>query len=69
MNNVGGGGTWKESSYNIEAEQSEKVFEMNVFSMWKLCQLVALHLKEAGYGRIINRSSMASVNKSPAISA
>ncbi len=69
VNNVGGGGAGKESPYDIEVAQFIKVYEMNVFSMWRLCQLVAPHMKKAGYGSIINMSSMASVNKSPAISA
>ena len=68
VNNVGGG-AGQESPYDIEVEQFEKVFEMNVFSMWRLCQLVAPHMDEAEYGSIINMSSMASINKSPAISA
>lgn len=69
VNNVGGGGAGKESPYDITLEQFKKVFEMNVFSTWRLCQLVAPHMKKAGYGSIINMSSMASINKSPAISA
>lgn len=69
VNNVGGGGAGKESPYEITIEQFERVFEMNVFSMWRLCQLVAPYMKKAGYGSIINMSSMASINKSPAISA
>lgn len=69
VNNVGGGGAGRESPYDIEVKQFEKVFEMNVFSMWRLCQLVAPHMEKAGYGSIINMSSMASINKSPAISA
>lgn len=69
VNNVGGGGAGKESPYDIEVAQFKKVYEMNVFSMWRLCQLVAPHMKAAGYGSIINMSSMASINKSPAISA
>lgn len=69
VNNVGGGGAGKESPYDIEVSQFKKVFEMNVFSMWRLCQLVAPHMKKSGYGSIINMSSMASINKSPAISA
>ena len=69
VNNVGGGGAGKESPYDIEVSQFKKVFDMNVFSMWRLCQLVAPHMKKAGYGSIINMSSMASINKSPAISA
>ncbi|WP_313112609.1 glucose 1-dehydrogenase [Aequorivita sediminis] len=69
VNNVGGGGAGRESPYDIEVTQFQKVFEMNVFSTWRLCQLVAPHMKNAGYGSIINMSSMASINKSPAISA
>ncbi|MFD2904902.1 glucose 1-dehydrogenase [Sphingobacterium anhuiense] len=69
VNNVGGGGAGKESSDQIAVSQFAKVFEMNVFSMWRLCQLVAPHMKSAGYGSIINMSSMASINTSPAISA
>ncbi|MCX7548267.1 glucose 1-dehydrogenase [Xanthomarina sp. F1114] len=69
VNNVGGGGAGKESPYDISVEQFKKVYDMNVFSMWRLCQLVAPHMKKAGYGSIINMSSMASINKSPAISA
>ncbi|HLR24295.1 MAG TPA: SDR family NAD(P)-dependent oxidoreductase, partial [Fodinibius sp.] len=41
VNNVGGGGAGQESPYDIEVSQFKKVFEMNVFSMWRLCQLVA----------------------------
>ena len=64
VNNVGGGGAGKESPYDIEVSQFKKVFDMNVFSMWRLCQLVAPHMKKAGYGSIINMSSMASIIKS-----
>ncbi len=69
VNNVGGGGTGKESPSQIEIAQFARVFEMNVFSMWRLCQLVAPFMKQSGYGSIINMSSMASINTSPAISA
>lgn len=69
VNNVGGGGAGRESPKEIEVSQFKKVFEMNVFSMWRLCQLVAPHMEKSGYGSIINMSSMASINKSPAISA
>lgn len=69
VNNVGGGGAGKESPYDITVDQFKKVYDMNVFSMWRLCQLVAPEMKKAGYGSIINMSSMASINTSPAISA
>ncbi len=69
VNNVGGGGAGRESPYEISVNEFERVFQMNVFSMWRLCQLVSPHMKSSGYGSIINMSSMASINKSPAISA
>lgn len=69
VNNVGGGGAGKESPYESDITHFKKVFDMNVFSTWRLCQLVAPHMKNSGYGSIINMSSMASINKSPAISA
>lgn len=69
LNNVGGGIAGKESPFEIDIAEFKRVFEMNVFSMWRLCQLVAPHMKASGYGSIINMSSMASINKSPAVSA
>ena len=69
VNNVGGGGAGRESPYDITIDQFKKVYDMNVFSMWRLCQLVAPEMKKAGYGSIINMSSMASIDTSPAISA
>lgn len=69
VNNAGGGGAGKESPSDISVEQFEKPFQINVFSAWRLAQLCAPHMKNAGYGSIINMSSMSSINKSPAISA
>lgn len=69
VNNAGGGGAGKESPFDISVEQFEKPFQINVFSAWRLAQLCAPHMKKAGYGSIINMSSMSSINKSPAISA
>jgi len=69
VNNVGGGGAGKESPDQLTVGQFARVFELNVFSMWRLCQLCAPHMQASGYGSIINMSSMASINHSPAISA
>lgn len=69
VNNVGGGGAGRESPDQITVEQFAHVFQLNVFSMWRLSQLCAPHMKKAGYGSIINMSSMSSINNSPAISA
>lgn len=69
VNNAGGGGAGRESPFEISVEQFEHTFQLNVFSGWRLAQLCAPHMKKAGYGSIINMSSMSSINKSPAISA
>lgn len=69
VNNVGGGGAGRESPSTLTVEQFAHTFQLNVFSNWRLSQLCAPHMKKAGYGSIINMSSMASINKSPAISA
>jgi len=69
VNNVGGGGAGRESPDQLTVGQFARVFELNVFSMWRLSQLYAPHMRAAGYGSIINMSSMASINHSPAISA
>ncbi len=69
VNNAGGGGAGKESPFEITLEQFERPFQINVFSAWRLAQLCAPRMQEAGYGSIINMSSMSSLNKSPAISA
>jgi 7-alpha-hydroxysteroid dehydrogenase len=69
VNNAGGGGAGKESPFEISQQQFERPFQINVFSAWRLSQLCAPHMKNAGYGSIVNMSSMSSINKSPAISA
>lgn len=69
VNNAGGGGAGREDPFKITVAQFARTFELNVFSAWRLSQLCAPHMKAAGYGAIINISSMASINKSPAISA
>lgn len=69
VNNVGIGGGGKEDPSKIPVSQFEHVFQVNVFSAWRLCQLCVPHMKEKGYGSIINISSMASINHSPAMSA
>lgn len=67
VNNAGGAG--KESPSEMSVDQFARTFQLNVFSAWRLAQLCAPHMKEAGYGSIISMSSMSSINKSPAISA
>ena len=69
VNNAGGGGAGRESPEHLSIEQFERTFLLNVFSGWRLSQLCAPYMKQAGLGSIINISSMSSINKSPAISA
>jgi 7-alpha-hydroxysteroid dehydrogenase len=69
VNNAGGGGAGRENPDKISLEDFKWVFDLNVFSAWRLCQLVAPEMKKSGYGSIINITSMASINKSPNISA
>ena len=57
----GGGG--RESPDQISVDTIERDFHLNVFAAWRLCQLVAPHMNKAGYGSIINISSMSSINK------
>ena len=69
VNNVGGGGAGRENPATLSVAEFAHVFQLNVFSNWRLAQLCAPHMEQAGYGSIINMSSMSSINKSPAISA
>lgn len=69
VNNAGGGGAGRENPMKIAVEDFKWVFELNVFSAWRLSQLCAPEMKKGGYGSIVNITSMASINKSPNISA
>lgn len=65
VNNAGGGGGGTESPSKIDRAYVERIYSMNVFAPWRLCQLVTPHMEKAGYGSIINISSMSSINHSP----
>lgn len=67
INNAGGGGGGTESPFKIDRAYVERIYSMNVFAPWRLCQLVTPHMQEAGYGAIVNISSMSSINHSPGI--
>jgi 7-alpha-hydroxysteroid dehydrogenase len=69
VNNAGGGGGGRENPFKITVDQFAWVFKLNVFSAWRLSQLCVPHMKQAGYGSIINITSMSSINKSPNMSA
>jgi 7-alpha-hydroxysteroid dehydrogenase len=69
VNNAGGGGGGRENPRTFTIEGFAKVFQLNVFSAWRLSQLCAPHMKNGGYGSIVNITSMASINISPNMSA
>lgn len=68
VNNAGGGGGGRENPFKIDRDYLEKIFNFNVFSAWRLCQLAVPHMAKSGYGSIINITSMSSINKSPDMS-
>ncbi len=69
VNNAGGGGAGRESPFKITIDDFSRVFNLNVFSSWRLSQLCAPEMAKRGYGSIVNITSMSSINKSPNISA
>ena len=69
VNNAGGGGAGRENPFKISLEDFKWVFDLNVFSSWRLSQLCTPEMAKKGYGSIINITSMSSINKSPNISA
>ncbi|QFZ54139.1 SDR family oxidoreductase [Oceanihabitans sp. IOP_32] len=68
INNAGGGGGGRENPFKISIDDIKRDYELNVFSGWRLCQLVVPHMKKAGYGSIVFTTSISSINKSPNMS-
>nr|WP_298412137.1 7-alpha-hydroxysteroid dehydrogenase [uncultured Halomonas sp.] len=60
VNNAGGGGP---KPFDMSMKDMRLAFELNVFSVFRLCQLAAPHMEAAGGGAILNISSMAAENK------
>lgn len=60
INNAGGGGP---KPFDMPLGDFEWAFQLNVFSLFRLSQLSAPHMKSAGGGAIVNISSMAGENK------
>lgn len=69
VNNAGGGGGGRENPFKVDRAYFERIFNFNVFSTWRLCQLAVPHMAQSGYGSIVNITSMGSINKSPNMSA
>ena len=60
VNNAGGGGP---KPFDMPMGDFEWAYQLNVFSAFRLMQLAAPHLAEAGGGAVLNISSMAGENK------
>lgn len=60
VNNAGGGGP---KPFDMPMETFVWAYKINVFSMFRLCQLCVPHMEAAGGGAILNISSMAGDNK------
>lgn len=60
VNNAGGGGP---KPFDMPLSDFEWAYQLNVYSVFRLSQLVAPHMKQAGGGAIVNISSMAAQNK------
>ena len=67
VNNAGLGGGGRENPFNIDRKYVERIYAINVFAPWQLCKLAAPYMQKSGYGSIVNITSMASVNNSPAM--
>lgn len=60
VNNAGGGGP---KPFDMPMADMRLAFELNLFSVFRLCQLAAPHMEQAGGGAILNITSMAGDNK------
>lgn len=68
VNNAGHGGGGTESPFNIDLDYVERIYRVNVFAPWYLTKIAAPLMQTAGYGSVINITSMSSVNNSPGMS-
>lgn len=60
VNNAGGGGP---KPFDMPLSDFTWAYDLNVFSVFRLCQLAAPHMEAAGGGAILTISSMAGENK------
>jgi 7-alpha-hydroxysteroid dehydrogenase len=60
INNAGGGGP---KPFEMPMSDMRFAYELNFFSLFRLCQLVTPHMEQAGGGAIVNISSMSGENK------
>ncbi|WP_448821319.1 glucose 1-dehydrogenase [Cetobacterium sp.] len=64
INNAGGGGGGREKFLELTPEYLQKIYNLNVFSIFNLSRLCAPHMIASEYGAIVNISSMASLMQS-----
>ena len=60
VNNAGGGGP---KPFDMPMKDFVWAYQLNVFSVFRLCQICAPHMEAAGGGAILNISSMSAENK------
>jgi 7-alpha-hydroxysteroid dehydrogenase len=60
VNNAGGGGP---KPFDMPMSDMRWAYELNVFSVFRLCQLAAPHMQAAGGGAILNITSMSAENR------
>lgn len=60
VNNAGGGGP---KPFDMPMDDFVWAYKLNVFSIFRLCQICAPHMEKAGGGAVLNISSMAGENK------
>ncbi|MBW2507444.1 MAG: 7-alpha-hydroxysteroid dehydrogenase [Deltaproteobacteria bacterium] len=66
VNNAGGGGP---KPFDMPMAEMRRAFELNLFSVFRLCQLSAPHMEAAGGGAILNVTSMAAENRNQRMAA
>lgn len=66
VNNAGGGGP---KSFDMPMSDMRLAFELNLFSVFRSCQLVTPHMEAAGGGAILNITSMAAENRNRRMAA
>lgn len=68
VNNAGLGGGGRENPYKIDLDYVRRIYAINVFAPWQLSKLAAPLMQKAGYGSIVNITSMSSIDKEPNMS-
>lgn len=63
VNNAGMGGGGRENPFKIDMSYVERIYNINVFAPFRLCQLAVPLMGKSGYGSIVNITSMSSIDK------